>query len=66
MYILYTYTDNYCESTVLLQNALIHGFLNSWFQTLPATINGKIVFRYDFYFRDLIGPRNHRKLEPHD
>jgi hypothetical protein len=26
-----------------LQNALIHGFLNSWFQTLQATINGKIV-----------------------
>jgi hypothetical protein len=26
-------------------NAMIHGFLNSWFQTLQATINGGIVFR---------------------
>jgi hypothetical protein len=25
---------------------LIHGFLNSWFQTLQTTMNGKIVFRW--------------------
>ena len=24
-----------------MQSALIHGFLNSWFQTLSATINGE-------------------------
>jgi len=44
----------YCESTLIcwhqftwfLQNAVIYGFLNSWFQTLQATINGKIVFRW--------------------
>ena len=28
-----------------LLNAMTHGFLNSWFQTLQATINGGIVFR---------------------
>jgi len=32
-----------------LQNSLIHG-LNSWFQTLQLTINGKIVFRWIFIF----------------
>ena len=44
----------YCESTFIswhqfswfLQNPLIPGFLNSWFQTLQATINGKIVFKW--------------------
>jgi hypothetical protein len=43
----------YCKSTFILwhqfswflQNALIPGFLHSWFQTLQATINGKF-----FYF----------------
>ena len=48
----------YCESTFIgchqcswfLQNALIHGFLNSWFQTLQATVNGKIVLRWIFIF----------------
>jgi hypothetical protein len=48
----------YCASTFIswhrfswfLQNALIHGFLNSWFQTLPAALNGKIVFRWIFIF----------------
>jgi len=33
-----------------LQNALIHGILNSWFQTLQATINGTIEFRWIFIF----------------
>jgi len=33
-----------------LQNELIHGFMNSWFQTLQVTINGKIVFRSIFIF----------------
>ena len=44
----------YCESTFIhwhqsswfLQNAFIARFLNSWFQTLKTTINGKIVFRW--------------------
>jgi len=54
-----TYTIKYyCESTFIrchqflwfLQNALMHGFLNSWFQTLQATINGKIVFHWIFIF----------------
>jgi hypothetical protein len=43
---------SYCESTFIrwhrfswILNALIHGFLNSWFQTLQARINRKIVFR---------------------
>jgi hypothetical protein len=48
----------YCERTFIrwhqfswfLQNALIHGNLNSWFQTIHATINGKIVFRWIFIF----------------
>ena len=60
--------NRYCESTCIdwhsfswfLENALIHGFLNSWFQTLQATINGKIVISLDFI------PQNPRKLEPHD
>jgi len=36
----------YCESTIIRwhQNALIRWFLNSWFQTLQATINGENVF----------------------
>ena len=42
----------YCESTIIhwyqfpwfLQKALIHGFLNSWFQTLQATINDPWVY----------------------
>ena len=33
-----------------LQNALIPGFLNSWFQTIQATINGNIVFRWIYIF----------------
>jgi len=49
-----------------LQIALIHGFLNSWFQILQATVNGKIVFRWIFIFNGLSGPRNQRKLEPRD
>ena len=44
----------YCDSTFIrwlqfswfLQNALIHGFLNSCVQTLQATINENIVFRW--------------------
>ena len=48
----------HCESIFIrwhkflwfLQNALIPGFLNSWFQTLQATINGKIVFRWSLNF----------------
>ena len=32
------------------QNALIHGFLNSWFQTLQAKIDGQIVLRRIFIF----------------
>ena len=61
--------SHYCESTFIcwhqflwfLKNALIHGFLNSWFQTLHATINCML---FDFYFRGLIEPGNPRKLEP--
>jgi len=52
-YILYSLIFKYCGSIFIrrhrfswfLQNALIHGFFNSWFQTLQATVNGKIVFR---------------------
>jgi hypothetical protein len=33
-----------------LKHALIHGFLNSWFQTLQATINEKVVFRWILIF----------------
>jgi len=48
----------YCESIIIrwhqfswfLQNALIHGLLNSWFQSLHATIYGKIVFRWILVF----------------
>ena len=48
----YYWYIQYCESTFigchqfswLLQNTLSLGFLNSYFQTLHATINGKIVF----------------------
>jgi hypothetical protein len=48
----------YCENTIIrwyqfswfLQNALISLFLNSWFQTLHATIHGKIVFRWILVF----------------
>jgi hypothetical protein len=48
----------YCKRTFLrwhqflwfLQKALIHGFLNSWLQTLQTTINGKNVFRWIFIF----------------
>jgi len=31
-----------------------------------VTVNRKIVFRWIFIFRGLSGPRNQRKLEPHD
>jgi len=56
----------FCESNIIrwhqfswfLQNAVIHGFLNLWFQTIHTTINEKIVFR------GLSEPRNPRKLEP--
>jgi hypothetical protein len=58
--LLYTQTisPRYCETTFIgwqhfswfLQNALIPGLLNSWFQTLQATINWKIVFRWIFIF----------------
>jgi hypothetical protein len=48
----------YCENTFILwyqflwflQNALIHRFLNSWFQTLQKTVNGKIVFCWILIF----------------
>jgi hypothetical protein len=49
-----------------LQSALIHGFLNSWFQILQATINKKIVvFRWILIFCGLSGPRHELKLESH-
>ena len=43
----------YCKSTFILwhqfswflQNALILGFFNSWFQTLQTKVNEKIVLR---------------------
>jgi len=54
--------NTYCESTIIcwhqflwfLQNALINGFLNSWFQTLQARINGKIAFHWIFIFVVLV------------
>jgi len=54
--------SKYCESICIgwsqfpwfLQNALIHGFLNSWFQASQATTNGKIVFRWIFMFVVLV------------
>jgi len=33
-----------------LQHTLIHGFLNSWFQTLKVTVNGKLIFRWILIF----------------
>jgi hypothetical protein len=47
----------YCENSFIpwhqflwfLQNAVILGFSNSWFQTLQATVTGKIVFRWILY-----------------
>ena len=33
-----------------LQNVVIHGFLNSWFQALHARVNGKIVFHWILIF----------------
>jgi hypothetical protein len=45
--LLYVYSEStfihWHQFSWFLQNASIHGFLNSWFQTLQATINGKIV-----------------------
>ena len=32
------------------KNALSHGFLKSWFQTIQATINGTIVIRWILIF----------------
>ena len=60
--------NRYCESTFIhwhkflwfLQNALIPGLLNSWFQRLQATINGKIVICC------ILNHKIHEKLEPHD
>jgi hypothetical protein len=54
MYIQSKHDITNCENTFIpwhqlswfLQNALIPGFLNSWFHTLQATINGKIVFKW--------------------
>ena len=76
------YKDNntgcfdYCESIFVicylqqfpwfLQSALIHWFLNLWFQILQATINEKIVFRWILIFCGLSEPRNELKLESHD
>ena len=37
-----------------LQNALPHEFLNSWFQTLQATINEEIVIYWIFIFMVLV------------
>ena len=66
----------YCESTFIhwnqfswfLQTAVIHGFLNSWFQTLHFTgnIQRENGISFDFYFRRLSGPLNQRTLEPDD
>ena len=49
--------NKYCESTVIpwhqflwfLQNAVILGFSNTWFQKLQETVTGKIVFRWILY-----------------
>jgi hypothetical protein len=47
---------------------VIHGFLNSWFQTLHFTgnIQRENGISFDFYFRRLSGPLNQRTLEPDD
>jgi hypothetical protein len=55
---LLTLFTKYCESTFIrwyqfswfLQNVLIRGFLNSWFQTLHATVNMKVVCRWILIF----------------
>ena len=64
----------YSESTFIrwyqfswfLQNALIHGFLNSWFQTLQTTVIGENCILLDFNICSLSEPRNLRKLKPLD
>jgi hypothetical protein len=50
--------------TVLIDALTIsmHGFLNSWFLTLQATIYKKCI-SLDFYLRALREPRNSRKLD---
>lgn len=52
------------EFAWLLQNALIHGLQNSWFQTLHSTMNGEIVFRLIIMFVVQSESRNPPKLEP--
>ena len=65
--ILFFIIYGYCESTCIRwhQYSWLLGFLNSWFQTLKATVNGKNI-SLDFYTRGWSGPRNQRKLEPRD
>ena len=70
----FMYFKIYCESTFIrwhqfswfLQNTFIREFLITWFQTLQATINGKICIWLDFNFHGFSEQQNPRKLEPHD
>ena len=51
------FVDTSCHG--FMQNAFVHCFFNSWFQTLQTTI-----YALDFYFRSLSEPRNPQKFEP--
>ena len=63
-----------CESNFIrwhqfswfLQNAVIFGFLNSWFQTLQVTINWENCISLVFNFHGLSEPQNPQKLESHN
>ena len=67
IHMLWKYLYSLAHIFVVLRNALILRFLNSWFQTLQTTINRKFVFRWNFYFRDLReNHKNQQKLEPYN
>jgi hypothetical protein len=65
---LLTQVTAYCESIIirchqfrdLYKNALIHGFFNSWFQTLHAT--NKVCISLDFQFSWIKGTTKSTKI----